>query len=132
MAALWRRWWIAGCVVMVASTAANVAAGQEIPGSHSVSPLAPVLSPAGGAQLNTSADSAPLTLQAAVAQARVNSQQLQSALIAAQLATEDKVQARAALLPGVTGLLQHIYTQPNGTPSGVFISNDGPHVSNAW
>jgi outer membrane protein TolC len=45
---------------------------------------------------------------------------------------EDRVQARAALLPGVNGLLQHIYTESNGTPSGVFISNDGPRVYNAW
>jgi outer membrane protein len=29
-------------------------------------------------------------------------------------------------------LLQHIYTESNGTPSGVFISNDGPRVYNAW
>ena len=42
------------------------------------------------------------------------------------------MQARAALLPGLNGFLQHIYTEPNGTPSGVFISNDGPRVYNAW
>jgi outer membrane protein TolC len=30
----------------------------------------------------------------------------------------------------VEGLSQFIYTQPNGTPSGVFVSNDGPHVYN--
>jgi outer membrane protein len=116
----------------VASMNAGVAAGQEASASRPLNPPASILSQAGGAQLNAPADSAPLTLQAALAQARLYSQQLQSALIAAQLATEDKVQARAALLPGVTGLLQHIYTQPNGTPSGVFVSNDGPHVSNAW
>jgi outer membrane protein len=74
----------------------------------------------------------PLTLQQVLTLARTNSQQLRSALLTAQLATEDRVQARAALLPGVNGLLQHIYTEPNGTPSGVFISNDGPHVYNAW
>lgn len=74
----------------------------------------------------------PLTLQAALAQARGLSQPLRSAILASQLATEDRIQARAALLPGVNGLLQHIYTEDNGTPSGVFISNDGPHVYNAW
>ena len=73
-----------------------------------------------------------LTLQQALTLARANSEQLRSALLAVQLAAEDRVQARAALLPGVSGLLQHIYTEPNGTPSGVFISNDGPHVYNAW
>ena len=77
-------------------------------------------------------DTPPLTLQAALALARANSQQLRTSVLSAQLATEDRVQARAGLLPAVSGFLQHIYTEPNGTPSGVFIANDGPHVNNAW
>jgi outer membrane protein TolC len=40
------------------------------------------------------------------------------------------VMARAALLPQVNALSQFIYTQANSTPSGVFVSNDGPHVYN--
>ena len=40
------------------------------------------------------------------------------------------MQAQAALLPTVNLFNQFIYTQPNGTPSGVFVSNDGPHVYN--
>jgi outer membrane protein TolC len=40
------------------------------------------------------------------------------------------VQARAARLPGVSSFNQFIYTQPNGTPSGSFVSNDGTHVYN--
>ena len=32
--------------------------------------------------------------------------------------------------PSVSSFNQFIYTQPNGTPSGVFVSNDGPHVYN--
>ena len=79
-----------------------------------------------------SPDIPPLTLQAALDAARANSQVLRTAVTSAQLATEDRVQARAALLPGVSGLLQYIYTQPNGTPSGVFVANDGPNVYNAW
>src|SRR5258708_40054137 len=70
----------------------------------------------------------PLTLQAALAQARANSQQLRLAQTAAGIAMEDRVQARAALLPSLSGFGQYIYTEPNGTPSGVFIANDGPHV----
>jgi outer membrane protein len=77
-------------------------------------------------------DIPPLTLQTALDSARANSQALRTAVTAAQLAAEDRVQARAALLPGVSGLLQYIYTQPNGTPSGIFVANDGPHVYNAW
>jgi outer membrane protein TolC len=77
-------------------------------------------------------DIAPLTLQAALDAARTNSPALRLATTAAQLAAEDRVQARAALLPSVSGLLQYIYTQPNGTPSGIFVANDGPRVYNAW
>src|ERR1051326_2337238 len=35
---------------------------------------------------------------------------------------------KAALLPSLNGFSQFIYTQPNGTPSGVFVANDGPHI----
>jgi len=73
-----------------------------------------------------------ITLQQALERARANSQQFQSATISALLAHEDRVQARAALLPNVNYFGQFIYTQPNGTPSGVFVSNDGPHVYNSW
>ncbi len=71
-----------------------------------------------------------LTLETALARARAYSQQVYTAAFAAQLAHEDTVQARAALLPTVNGFSQFIYTEPNGTPSGVFVSNDGPHVYN--
>src|SRR5260370_19510978 len=71
-----------------------------------------------------------LTLQEAMELARINSPQLASANITAQLAHEDRVQAKAALLPSVNWFNQFIYTQPNGTTSGVFVANDGPHVYN--
>jgi len=71
-----------------------------------------------------------VTLQNALERARVYSQQVYSADFAARIAHEDTVQAKAALLPSVNELSQFIYTQPNGTPSGIFVSNDGPHVYN--
>jgi outer membrane protein TolC len=71
-----------------------------------------------------------LTLQDALARARTVNPQLLSARLAAQIAHEDAVQARAALLPTAQGFSQFIYTQPNDTPSGIFVSNDGPHVYN--
>jgi outer membrane protein TolC len=77
-------------------------------------------------------DAAPLTLESALAQARTNSQVLQAAQTAARIASEDRVQARAGLLPSLNGLLQYIYTQPNGTASGVFVPNDGPKVYYAY
>ena len=113
-------------VVAVLSTV-QVAAGQT---PHPPPGDARPLSQAAAPQVPDSG--APLTLQRALDLARVNSQQLRSALFNARVATEDRVQARAGLLPGINGFLQHIYTEPNGTPSGVFIANDGPRVYNAW
>lgn len=73
-----------------------------------------------------------LTLQDALARAKNAAQPYQSAVIAAQLAHEDRVQAKAALLPSVNWFHQYIYTQGNGTPTGIFVANNGVHVySNA-
>ncbi|HVP47554.1 MAG TPA: TolC family protein [Bryobacteraceae bacterium] len=72
-----------------------------------------------------------INLQDALARAKANSQQFQTANIGAQLAHEDRVQGTANLLPTVNYFNQFIYTQPNGTPSGVFVANDGPHIYNS-
>jgi outer membrane protein TolC len=130
MCAFSSRSWIVGWLVG-AGLAQAVAASAEEPPAARIARLPPVsLWSQAGAQPDSSL--APLTLEAALTLARANSQQLRSALAAAQLATEDRVQARAGLLPGVSGFLQHIYTEPNGTASGVFVANDGPRVYNAW
>ena len=71
-----------------------------------------------------------ITLQDAIARARQYGAQIQTADIAARLAHEDQVQARAASLPSAMGINQFIYTEGNGTPSGVFVANDGVHVYN--
>jgi outer membrane protein TolC len=71
-----------------------------------------------------------ITLSQAMERARQYNQQYLTAGLAAQIAHEDTVQAKAALLPSATVFNQFIYTQPNGTPSGVFISNDAPHIYN--
>ncbi|MBZ5536562.1 MAG: TolC family protein [Acidobacteriia bacterium] len=73
--------------------------------------------------------SAPLTitLQDALDRARLNSPQFQAAIIEYQLAREDQVQARAALLPNALYTTQYLYTQGNGTPTGRFIANNGVH-----
>jgi len=68
-----------------------------------------------------------LTLQDALTRARANSVQFQAALTDQGIAHEDKVQARAGLLPSVNFNNEFIYTQPNGTPSGVFIANNTVH-----
>src|SRR5664279_465432 len=70
-----------------------------------------------------------LTLQEAMERARANSQQLLSADIAARMAREDKVQAKAALLPSVNWENGFSYTQSNGPDNSLtFVTNDGPRV----
>jgi outer membrane protein TolC len=73
---------------------------------------------------------APLTITFADAlqRARQYGIDLQTANIAALLAREDRIQAKAGFLPQTQQVNQFIYTEPNGTPSGVFVPNDGPHV----
>ena len=71
-----------------------------------------------------------INLQDAIARATAYGTQIQAANIASQLAHEDTKQARAATLPSVSALNQFIYTEGNGTPSGVFVANDGVHVYN--
>ena len=77
--------------------------------------------------------STPLTInfQEALDRARKYGLEIQTANIAALLAREDRIQAKAAMLPGVQYFNQFIYTQPNGTLSGIFVANDGPHVYNS-
>ena len=68
-----------------------------------------------------------LTLQDALTRARANSVQFQAALTDQGIAQQERVQARAALLPTVQYNNSFIYTEPNGTPSGVFIANNSVH-----
>ena len=71
-----------------------------------------------------------IDLPDALARARKYGAQIQTANIAALLAREDRAQAKAATLPSLNALNQFIYTEGNGTPSGVFVANDGVHVYN--
>ena len=71
-----------------------------------------------------------IDLKEALARARQYGGQIESANIATQLAAEDRKQAVAASKPTVNVFNQYIYTEGNGTPSGVFVSNDGVHVYN--
>jgi outer membrane protein TolC len=86
----------------------------------------------GGPAYAQTAAGPPLSLEAALAQAKANSQQFRQAQLASDLATEDRKQARAALLPSLNGFSQYIYTEPNGTPSGIWVPNDGPKVYATW
>ena len=74
--------------------------------------------------------SAVITFPDALARARQYGGQIQSANFTVLQARQDTVQARAARLPSVNAFNQFIYTEANGTPSGVFVSNDGVHIYN--
>ncbi len=71
-----------------------------------------------------------INLKDALDRARKYGLQLDAATLAVAQAKEDRVQAKAATLPSVNALNQFIYTEGNGTPSGVFVANDGVHVYN--
>ncbi|MGA2145482.1 MAG: TolC family protein [Bryobacteraceae bacterium] len=71
-----------------------------------------------------------IKLAQALTRARQYAGQIQSANLAVLQAHEDAVQARAARLPSLSALNQFLYTEGNGTPSGVYVANDGVHVYN--
>ncbi len=71
-----------------------------------------------------------VTLRDALERARKYGGQVQTADLAVRLAREDRAQAKAALLPTLNAFNQFIYTEGNGTPSGVFVANDGVHIYN--
>src|SRR5262245_41767367 len=74
-----------------------------------------------------------ITLQDALDRAVKLDVQYQLAASNATIAREDRVQARAALLPGISQTTQLLQTQGNGiTPNGRFVTNDGVHVYRSW
>lgn len=118
--------WIAAAFFVLAATASLLA---QTPQQKSASSLAVLVGDA--AQMNSSPQppSAPLalSLQDALARAKANSAQFQAAVTDRALAREDRVQARAALLPSVNYITSYLYTEGNGTPSGRFIANNAVH-----
>ncbi|MGC2186352.1 MAG: TolC family protein [Terriglobales bacterium] len=78
---------------------------------------------------NQATNAAPLTvtLQDAIARARKNDPVYHAALTAYGSAKEDRVQGRAALLPGVNYDAGFLYTQGNGTSTGRFVGANGVH-----
>ena len=66
-----------------------------------------------------------ISLQDALARAKVNSPQFRAAVMQSGLAREDRVQARAALLPSVDYVTGAIYTEPTSESSPRFIAANG-------
>ncbi len=74
-----------------------------------------------------------ITLQDALQRARQSDAQFQTAVADSQSAHEDRVQARAGLLPSLSYTTQYIGNQPNGVnPNGRFVSMDGVSMYRAW
>jgi outer membrane protein TolC len=104
--------------------AANIAAAQ-----NSTSPARlPLVQPVG-----ISAAPIVITLQDALERAQEINVDVQSAFTEVKSAGEDRLQAKASLLPSVNHTTQYLGTQGNGTlPSGRFVSNDGVHLYRDW
>jgi len=68
-----------------------------------------------------------LTLADAITRAKANNPAFQAALVQLGVARENRVQARAALLPSVDYNNGFIYTEGNGTLTGRFVANNGVH-----
>jgi len=69
-----------------------------------------------------------LTLQDALSRAKTINPEFNAAQTELGLAQQDRVQARAALLPNVNYTTQFLYTQGHGIPGvGRFVANNGVH-----
>jgi outer membrane protein TolC len=114
---LWLSVALIACAVGVGGAAAQSGTNQV------------VIDPGSGQAGSNASSNAPLTitLQDALQRARVNSPEFRAALTELGLAKEDKVQSRAALLPGVDYNTSFLYTQGNGTPAARYIANNGVH-----
>src|SRR5262249_19715786 len=74
-----------------------------------------------------------VTLQDALARAKQNDAQFQTAVADADVAREDRIQARAALFPALGYTTQYLGNSPNGVnPNGRFVSLDGVKMYRAW
>lgn len=75
-----------------------------------------------------------VTLQDALERARKLDPTLLGAVYDARSAHEDRVQARNAMLPTITGTSQYLNTQGNGgkISDGRYVTQDGVHVYREW
>jgi outer membrane protein TolC len=78
---------------------------------------------------------ATITLQDALQRARQNETQFQAVVADAAIAREDRVQAKAGLLPAFSATTQYLGNQAtpdNVNPNGRFVSMDGVNMYRAW
>ena len=108
-----------------------VAAGLLSAQTNPVPWRLPLLQPALPSSTQQQASTAPpltLTFQDALTRAKANAVDFLQARTEAGIAREERVQARAALLPAVNYNNEAIYTQPRNSEAGlVFIANNSVH-----
>jgi len=104
--------------VFTALSLVSIVSGQNVP--ISVEAQAGTDQAAGTAPLT-------LTLQDAIARARKNNPEYRAAITEYGLAREDRVQGRAALLPGINYNAGFLYTEGNRTSTGRFVGANGVH-----
>jgi outer membrane protein len=126
-----------GLIVLVFAALGSSVRGQDILPPAAPGPASVLNSPAAGQ--STGATEAPrgapltLTFQDALERARRLDPQLSSATADAESARQDRVQARAALLPSVSFTGQYLFTQGNGKRvESRYVTADGVHVYRAW
>jgi outer membrane protein len=74
-----------------------------------------------------------ITLQDAIERARQNDAQFQAIAAEAEIAREDRVQAKASLLPAFSNSTQFLGNSANGVnPNGRFVSLDGVQMYREW
>lgn len=118
------QFWNGACVSLVTLFGAVTLAAQGAPGDQPLVLVRPETR-AGPAIV--------VTLKDAIERARKNDAEFQASAADVRLAGDDRVQARAALLPAFSHITQYLGTQ-GGTPlaTGRFVSNDGVHLYRSW
>jgi outer membrane protein TolC len=106
----------------------SVAAGRAGAQAPATSPPLTLVQPDGQA-----ANPVVMTLLDAIERARSYAARFQASVADATMASEDRIQARASLLPSFSHTTQYLGTQGD-TPlkTGRFVSNDGVHVYRSW
>lgn len=113
--------------------AALIAGASAVASAQTPQPASPPLT-----LVQPEAPNAPpvvVTLQDALERARQNDTQFQAASADAEIAHQDRVQARASLLPSLTHTTQYLGNSPtpdNAIPTGRFVSLDGVQMYRSW
>jgi len=120
----------AGLILLFGALPAQLAAQENAPSKETESSVQLLQPPTQGQPTPPIT----ITLQDALERARKNDPTYLSAVSDAKSASEDRLQARNALLPNITATTQYLGTQGDGgkISDGRFVTNDGIHVYRAW